>query len=140
MAVVGKPADADAVRNLIAACRLELEDSVMHRSYFCNRPAGYQLMCSEGSVNTVFLYVVPDEGFKSFRDPLPEGLSGRDTRAEVLRRFGTPERSGEPSTSSGIRTGAWDRFVVGTVCVHFEYTEPEERIRRVTLMVAGKAP
>ena len=38
------------------------------------------------------------------------------------------------------RQGAWDRFAVGEASVHFQYTEPGERIRLVTIMIRGEAP
>lgn len=147
MVIVGAPVDSEGVRTLIAADHLvastepDLEEVEPPRSYLSGPAAGYQIIHCEGQVDTVFLYAVPAEGFEPFRGPLPGDLSARATRQEVLRRFSIPERSGEASTIPGLgRQGAWDRFVVGSVCVHFQYTEPEERIRLVSLMVAGKAP
>ena len=147
MAIVGAPVDAEGVRTLIAADHLvasaepDLEEGEPPRSYLSGPAAGYEIMHCERQVNTVFLYAAPAEGFEPFRGSLPGGLTAQATRQEVLRRFGIPERSGEAVTIPGLgRQGAWDRFVVGSVCVHFQYTEPEERIHLVSLMVAGKAP
>src|SRR5262249_5808775 len=105
------------------------------------RANGYQLMCVEGTVVVAFAYAMPAEEFEPFRRSFPGGLSATATRSDVLHRFGAPERSGEPASIPGVgRQGAWDRFRVGSVCVHFQYTEPEERIRLVTLMLANCAP
>jgi hypothetical protein len=141
MAVVGSPVDSDAVRALVAADGLasiadpDLEEGVPVRAYLFNPAAGYQLMHHRGRVATAFLYAEPDEGFVAFPGPLPGGLPRGATRAEVRGRFGTPERTGEPATMPVLgRRGAWDRFAVGGVWVHFQYTEPGECVRRVAVM------
>jgi hypothetical protein len=147
MAVVGSPVDADAVRSLVAADELvasteeDLEEGERLRSYLANLAAGYQLMHHSGRVATAFVYAEPDEGFSAFPWPLPGGLSRGATRSEVRTRFGVPERSGEAVTVPALgRQGPWDRFAVGAVRVHFQYTEPEQRVRRVTIMAVADAP
>ena len=48
--------------------------------------------------------------------------------------------SGEAVTISGLgRQGAWDRFAIGAIRVHFQYTE-SECIRLVSVMAAADAP
>lgn len=141
MAVIGSPVDSDAVRALVAADGLtastdpDLEEGVPVRAYLSNPAAGYQLMHHSARVVTAFLYAEPDEGFTAFPGPLPGGLDRGATRAEVRGQFGTPESIGQPVTIPVLgRRGAWDRFAVGGVWVHFQYTEPGERVRRVTIM------
>src|SRR5205085_12607997 len=117
------------------------EGGELRRSYLSGPAVGYQLMHCRGRVVTAFLCAEPVEDFVAFRSPLPGGLPTGATRSEVLARFGTPERSGEAVTNPGLGgQGAWDRFVVGGVCVHFQYTESGERVRLVSVMIAGEAP
>jgi hypothetical protein len=59
----------------------------------------------------------------------------------VLARLGVPERSGEAVTIHGLgRQGPWDRFAVGELRVHFQYTDGGERVRLVSVMPAADAP
>lgn len=146
-AVVGSPVDSPAVRAMVTADALaasteeDLEEGEPLRSYLSNPIVGYQLMHHSGRVVTAFLYAEPGEGFAAFPGPLPGKLPRGATRAQVRARFGTPERSGEPFTSPFLgRQGAWDRFAVGGVRVHFQYTDPEQRVRLVTVMTAADAP
>jgi len=147
MAVVGMPVDSDAVRLLIASDRLvasaepALEEGEPQRAYLSAQSTGYQLMHCDGQVVTAFVYVIPADGFQAFSGSLPGGLSGQATRRDVLARFGIPSRSGAPVIIAGLgRPAAWDRFEIGKVCVHFQYTESEQRIRLVSVLVAGRAP
>jgi hypothetical protein len=147
MGVLGSPVESDAVCSLIVADKLiesthpDLEEGEPVSSYLASTRDGYELLCEDGRVIAAFLLVEATHGCESFMGTLPGGLSASDTRQDVLRRFGAPERSGEAFSHQILgRSGAWDRFMVGPVCFHFQYTEPEERIRQVTLMVASRAP
>lgn len=87
------------------------------------------------------LYAKPAEGFAAFPGPLPGNLTLRANRRAVRSLFGTPERSGETVTISGLgRQGSWDRFAVGETRVHFQYTLRGELIQRISIMVADMAP
>jgi hypothetical protein len=119
----------------------QLAEGASARFYLSGPAVGYQLMHSGGMVHTAFVYVAPRDGFRQFSGPLPGGLTAQGTRAEVRRRFGNPSRSGEAQTFPDIgHQGAWDRFEVGPVCIHFQYMGSGERIALVTLMAAGTAP
>ncbi len=137
----------DAVRALVAADGLtasaepDLEEAEPRRAYLSNPVAGYQLMHHSGRVATAFLYAESAEGFASFPGLLPGGLPCGANRPEVRARFGVPERSGEAITISGLgRQGAWDRFEVGAIRVHFQYSEPRQRVRLVSVMAKADAP
>jgi hypothetical protein len=147
MAVIDASVESDAVRDLIAADRLltssepDLEEGEPVLSHLSGPVAGYQLQCREGRVTAAFLFVEPAEGYEPFPGPLPGGLSASDKRPDVLRRFGSPERSGAAFTHRILgQQGAWDRFLLGPVCVHFQYADLEDRIGRVTLAAARSAP
>jgi len=147
MAIVGVPVVADAVRALIASDGLvassdpELEEGEPVRSNLSGPAAGYELLCRAGRVDSAFIFVVPSQGYTPFAGSLPGGLSASDTRQDVRRRFGMPERSGDAFTHRILgRQGAWDRFAVGPLCVHFRYIDTGERIGQVTIMLAESAP
>ena len=147
MSIVGIPVDSEAVRTLVVADALtssseeDLEEGEPVRSHLSNPSAGYQLMLHSGRVSTAFLYAQPDEGFVAFPGPLPGGLPAGVNRTQVRAKFGIPEKSGEPFTCAILGSqGAWDRFVVNGIFVHFQYTDREQWIRLVTIMAASDAP
>jgi hypothetical protein len=147
MAVVGLPVNSEVVQALVVADALassteeDLEEGEPVRSYLSNSNAGYQLMHHRGRVSTAFLYAEPAEGFSAFPGPLPCGLPRGVGRNQVRAQLGVPERSGEPFTSTvlGLQ-GAWDRFAVDDIRVHFQYSEPEQRVRLVSVMAVTEAP
>jgi hypothetical protein len=146
IAVIGLPVDAAAVRALAAADGLTVSTepegwSVPRRSYLSGEAAGYSLTSDFSRVTTVVLYAEPAEGFAAFAGRLPGDLARGATRRQVLDQFGAPERSSEPMTIAALGPqGAWDRFAVGDVRIHFQYTVVGEVIRLVSIMAADVAP
>lgn len=147
MTVVGLPVDSVAVRALVAADGLaasaepDLAEGEPLRAYLSAPRAGYQIMHQSGRVVAAFMYAEPTEGFEAYSGLLPGGLPRRATRTEVRARFGIPERNAEAVTITGLgRQGAWDRFAIGRVRVHFQYSEPGELVCLVTVMAAAETP
>jgi hypothetical protein len=146
IAIIGLPVDAPRVRALVAADGLTASEepegwSVPRRSYLSCQAAGYSLTHELGRVTTAFLYAEPAEGFAPFAGPLPGGFPRGTTRRRVLDEFGVPERSGQQTTIVGLGPqGAWDRFAIGSVRMHFQYTVVGDLIRLVSIMAADVAP
>lgn len=147
IAVVGTPVDSVAVRlliasdGLIASAEPDLEEGEPQRAYLSAHSAGYQLMHCGREILTAFVYVEAAEGFQTFSGPLLGGLPDHATRQAVLERFGLPSKSGTAVTIAGLgRQGAWDRFDIGRVCIHFQYTESDERVRLLSVMLPCNAP
>ena len=147
MALVGQPVTAADVQSLVAADGLiastepDLEEGELPRSYLSCPASGYLLSHAGGRVNTLFVFLVPTDEYQAFSAPLTAGLSSSSTRADVRRVFGVPALSGEAKTLPVLgRKGAWDRYEQGALCVHFEYTDPEGRVRQITVMTADTAP
>ena len=93
------------------------------------------------TIETLFLFVLPSEGFEAFRGTLIGGLTSQASRDEVRTQLGLPSHSKEAQTLPILgRKGAWDRYDSERICIHFEYTEPDERLRMVTVMAADTAP
>ncbi len=147
MAIIGQPVTAADVRSLveaeglIASTEPDLEEGELPRSYLSCPTGGYLLSHTAGRVNTLFVFLVPTDEYRAFVAQLIAGLSCSSTRADVRHTLGLPARAGEAQTLPVLgRKGAWDRYDQGPLCVHFEYTEPEERIRQFTVMTADIAP
>jgi hypothetical protein len=147
LAVIDEPAESPILQSLIDADHLtassgpHLGEGEARRSVMASKTAGYELQLCRGRVATAFIYVQPADGFQAFSGPLPGGLSSASTRRDVLRQFGKPSLSGAAQTVPVLgHQGGWDRFEVGAVCIHFQYIGSDDRIRLVTLMVAGNAP
>lgn len=147
MGLVGRPVTAADVQSLIAADGLiastepDLEEGELARSYLSCPIGGYLLSHSGGRVNTLFVFLVPTDEYRAFSAQLIAGLSSSSSREDVRLAFGLPARSGESQTLPILgRKGAWDRYDQRSLCIHFEYTEPEERVRQITVMTADTAP
>jgi len=147
MALVGQPVAAADVRSLIAADGLvastepDLDEGEVPRGYLSCPTGGYSLSHTKGRVNTLFVYLVPTAEYQAFSAKLIASLSRSCSRADVRRALGTPALSGEAQMDRILgRMGAWDRYNQGSLCVHFEYTEPEERVQQITVMTADTAP
>jgi len=147
MSLVGKPVASADVQSLVAADGLiaspepNLEEGELPRSYLSCPSSGYLLSHTEGRVNTLFVFLVPTDEYQPFTGLLTAGLSASSTRANVRRALGKPSHSGEAQTLPILgRKGAWDRYDQGSLCVHFEYTDPGERVRQITVMAAHAAP
>jgi hypothetical protein len=130
-----------AADGLIASTEPDLEEGELPRSYLSCPAGGYLLSHTGGRINTLFVFLVPTDEYRAFSAPVMTGLSRSSTRADVTLVFGVPARSGEAKTLPVLgRKGAWDRYERGALCVHFEYTEPEGRVRQITVMTADTAP
>lgn len=147
LSILGKRTTGAALRNLVAADGLkaskeeDMEEGLPVTWYFIGKKAGYEILAEDGRVTTVFLYVEKADGFAAFTGQLPYNLPRDATRSEVRRRFGRPQRSGKAYKDKILGPqGAWDRFFVDSVCIHFEYTEPGLQISLVTLMTEDAAP
>lgn len=63
------------------------------------------------------------------------------SRAEVLERFGTPDKQGEGLSDPVLgEFGPFDRFAYAKVSLHIEYRADRDAIRLITLMHPGSAP
>jgi hypothetical protein len=145
--LVGQQVTSAAVQSRVASDRLisssdpDLEEGEAIRSYLSRRPGGYQLIHTDGRIRTLFVFLVPPDGYQQFCGSLVRGLSLLSTRSDVRKAFGKPDHHGKAQTIPVLgRRGAWDRFDQGPLCWHFQNTEPEERLRQITVMSADTAP
>jgi hypothetical protein len=147
MGLVDQRVTAAAVQSLIAADGLielrepDLEEGEVPRIFLSCPTGGYLLLHTAGRINTLFVFLVPTDEYEAFSSELIAGLTRSSTRTDVRRTFGLPALSGEAQVVPMLgRKGAWDRYNQASLCVHFEYTEPEERVRQITVMTADTAP
>jgi hypothetical protein len=147
IALVGEPVDTPAVQALIASEQLQssteedLEEGEAVRSHLSSPTGGYLFLRTLGRLNTLFVHVRPKGEYAAFRGTLTHGLTARSTRTDVRTRLGTPSRSCEARNLPPLgRYGAYDRFDSDVLCLHFQYTEPEEEIELITVMTADVAP
>jgi hypothetical protein len=144
--IVGTPFDSDAVQTIIAASEMVVSthpngEGRSPHVYLSAHKEGYSLLHCDGKVRTIFVYVLPICNFTPFQGCLPGDLPTSATRSQVLQQFGVPSRTGSAAPVPILgRMGAWDRFDGDRVCIHFEYTEPDERVQMVTIMNAATAP
>ena len=147
LSLLGKPSTGAALRAVIAADKLkvtkdpDLKEGLPVPCSFIGKKSGYEISVEEGRVVAVFLYVENADGFSSFPDSLPYDVPRDASRTEVRRLLGKPEQSGKAMKDKILGPqGAWDRFAVDSVRIHFEYTDPGLLISRITLMTEDSAP
>jgi hypothetical protein len=109
-------------------------EQIDDRSYVSLRPMGISLVLDNRTVSAVHLYSDGHEGFSQYAGPLPGGISFSTDRAEVRRRLGVPDRSGEETVMPILgKMPPWDTFHVDNLRVHVEYTPGVKSIRLVTV-------
>jgi hypothetical protein len=147
LSIVGMPIKSASFRTLVATDRLkahkqeDLEEGEPVETYFVGKKMGYEILTHSGRVVSVFLYAEPTDGYTAFPGPYPCGVDHGSTRAKVRQLLGKPERSGKAFKDRILgQQGAWDRFAVGTIRIHFQYTNPGLRVSLITMMTETDAP
>lgn len=147
LSLVGKSIKIAAFQALVKADRLkatkeeDLEEGQPIETTYVGKKLGYEILTFSGRVATLFLYAKSFDGFTAFPGIFPYGVESGATRAEVRKLLGKPERSGKAFKDPILGPqGAWDRFVIDSIRVHFEYTNPELQVKMVTLMTEEDSP
>ena len=147
LSIIGKPIKSATFRTLVTADRLkasteeDLDEGQPVAMNFVGKKVGYEISAEDGRVVAVFLYVEPRDGFAAFPGPLPYMVPRDATRTEVRGLFGKPEKSGKAYKDKILGPqGAWDRFAVETIRIHFEYADPGLEVALITLMTEADAP
>jgi hypothetical protein len=146
-ALIGEPVDSETVQVLVASAKFvassetDLDEGVPLRHYLSCHRDGYVLTHVLGRVTTAHLFLQAKDEYRPFRGALVSGLAPRSTRTEVRDRLGRPSRSGEARTMPILgRHGPWDRYDGERFCTHFQYTEPDDCLQLVTIVVTDIAP
>ena len=89
---------------------------------------------TNGIVETIFLQAMPASS-------LPFGLEASMKPDDVVRLFGTPDKSGVEKEIEFLGTyGPWLRFDREEICIHVEFHTGAHSLKRVTLMLPEIAP
>lgn len=147
IALIGKNATDLEIQSLISdedltlSSEPDLDEGEASRSYLSSRPNGYLLELRGGRLLTLFVFTIPTDGYQAFRGPLITGISAGSKRQDIRRVLGSPEKSGEAKAIPILgRKGAWDRYAHDGLYLHFEFTDPDEHLRQITVMDASIAP
>jgi len=95
---------------------------------------GVELVCDEDErIRTIFVHSGADEALS--------GIPFTTGRREVLKRFGTPSKSGAPTHHPKLgKSGAWDRFAHPSMMIHVQYRPDSDSIAMITLMRPDAVP
>ena len=147
VALVGKPVKRAAFRGIVAKDQLkasveeDLEEGQPVETYYIGKKAGYEILTHSGRVVAIFIHAEKSDGYSAFPGPLPRDIPRGATRTQVRRLLGKPEQSGRAYTDSILGPqGAWDRFVIESIYLHVEYSNPGLEVRLITLMNEVDAP
>ena len=92
-------------------------------------------------MRTLQLHRDGHEGYDGFAGEMPHGITFGHDAAAVRALLGEPTTSGQPTPVSGPRAmPRWDRYVLGDLVLHVEYTLEGDGIRLVSLMTVAAAP
>ena len=110
--------------------------------YLSLHPQGVQILLDpSGFIQTIFLYMISEEGFDPFPQSLPPSIAFPSSRPELQTLLGEPLESGK--TQEGFlreREGAWDTFRYLNVKIHAEYRSTDGKITRLTFSRFIEAP
>jgi hypothetical protein len=115
--------------------RRSLEDDLPEKEVWYEfEDHGVQVICDEDeSIRTIFLHAGVDESLSEISFAL--------RRKEVLARFGAPSKSGAATRHPVLsESGAWDRFILGTMTIHVQYRVDSDEIDMITLMRPDAVP
>lgn len=147
LSLLGKSTRSASLRAVVAADNLrvskeeDLEDGSPASVSFTGKKAGYEITAEDGRVVAVFLHVTKADGFAAFPSPLPFELPQDANRKDVRRLLGKPECSGKAHRDKILgHQPTWDRFAIGSIRIHIEYTDAELQISLLTLMTEDSAP
>ncbi len=141
MEIIGERLSSPSVEEIVSRfewekAALAADDGFPEQRFLNSTQDGLSLgYDTEERVTAVYLYGEEHEGFSSYRGALLAGLELHSSREEVRGALGEPATSGEPRPDSFLGPqGGWDRFLIGKVCVHIQYTFAEPGISVVTLI------
>jgi hypothetical protein len=91
---------------------------------------------SELYVTAFHLYSAGHEGFAEYQGHLPNETSFGDSELEVLRKMGTPLKSGGgvPSRVTSGMVPKWHQFAMRNAILHFQFNA-RNRVELVTLSI-----
>ncbi len=95
---------------------------------------GIEVICDEADrIQTIFLHRGDGEALSE----IPFSAS----RREVLERYGSPSKSGEPARIPVLGDrGSWDRFTLPGAAIHVQYRLDRDEIEMITLMHPDTVP
>ena len=104
-------------------------------TYVSIRDAGLSLVLPDNEhIDTVQLYAAGKDGYSGFSHPIPGGLTFMMSRVAVRHLLGPPNSAGEATVLPILgKKPAWDRFVLGALVIHAEYTDDVQSVQMFTL-------
>lgn len=114
------------------------ESDGRHYLEFMEAGVALQFDSKSSILETILLYSKGLDEYSAYQGQLPDGIGFGHSRTEVRKRLGKPEQSGAASKRDQIPP--WDRYNFGTYGLHVQYSDNEQSIELVTLMLPGAMP
>jgi hypothetical protein len=113
--------------------------SGLSRSYLA-RDEGVEIAAdAHGTVTTVFLHFLGDDGFATYHGEIPGGGGSVPRRAALWAELGRPDVSGDPYREPFLGDfGPWDRWLLPSCTLHAQYGLDGENLHRITLTLPDR--
>jgi len=96
--------DVNSLLEILGEHKIEQDGDIR---YYLYKNKGIQLtFYTDGTLINTFLYSEGVDGFRQYQGALPRNLSFQDTRRDVEKKFGEPQRLGEAVGGAGSRVYA----------------------------------
>lgn len=137
---IGCAQDSLEVNALLAELPLNYERSEapeMEEFYFHFKSEGVSLLFDvDGYLVTIFLYVVPKEGFAEYSGWLGKGVSRGCKQPEVEGLMGSPIATGKAGVGMfNLYNPAWSKHKYEGIFLHYQYGEHTGTIEMLTIMI-----
>lgn len=116
---------------------IELDEEVLFYEF---KKTGLSFLFDETKALTaIHIFGENKDQFLAYSGELPEGISFKNSKTEILEKLGKPSQQGGGETSLlGGKVSPWIKYLFPQYQLHLQFDESLKRVVLVTLMSLGK--
>lgn len=97
------------------------------------------LFNNEQILVSIFLYLIPKDGFFTYRGWFGNGLTSQSTEKDVELSFGAPVSKGNEGVGMfNLYNPAWSKYKYRNAVLHYQYDKETKLIDMITIMPSDK--
>ena len=137
---IGNEKNSEIVKNLLSSLgdNFEVSEAPDNDDYYINfKPQGVSLLFNEqGCLDTIFLYIMPKEGFMSYKGWIGEGIEKIFDNEQVTAVMGVPVTAGGGTIGMfNMYIPAWCKYQYLGVFMHYQFDNDTQKIDMLTIAV-----
>jgi len=139
--VIGLNLKEEKIQNLFQVIgekpHIEPDDEVVFYEF---KKTGVSFLFDETKTLTaIHIFGENKDQFLAYSGELPEGISFKNSKTEILEKLGKPSQQGGGETSLlGGKVSPWIKYLFPQYQLHLQFDESLKRVVLVTLMSLGK--